>query len=925
MGYMWGEGRAPVPGEMAPGRRSGLLSQKLAATALSGCLLVVMPHMVLAASTDVGTVPEAAIATVTATELAQAVSSDPSFRFDIPAQTLTSALVEYSRITGIDVVIDGDLSSNHVTPAFKGEMTANQALDSLLNGTGLTWQALDSHTVSIVTVHVDQSLSPVVTAPVTITSYAGRGVGVDADPETVYETPGGLSVVTRDDMQKVPGREARDIFGQVAGVDISNDARDPGLTVNVRGQQEMGRVNVNIDGARQNYNQTTHGTTSRVYVDPALLANVTIDKTNMNQSGGAGTSAGIVTLRTLNTDDILDFGEDWGGKVNLSHGTNNYNFAGDASVAARVSPKLDIAAAMSRKTIGNYRAGSRNPELFTLSSGKEYTTENSRPEYTFSRQTSGLLKANIQLTDDQELHLGYVGSMVDYAKTSDVTNLYTDFNETQTHTLTAKHNWNPDSELIDLNTNLYWTRTKNHQNRPARYNSSGRVTTDSFSTDYTLDTAGADIANSSDWYLGKLAGGSSSIRFNYGTEFFQDKAKTDSSTGGEGGSGEDYQLEGSTPGGKRDVYGGFLKTTYDWDEMFQVYGGLRYDRYQLDGNAYWCDTAHPCTSGGVPYDVNLSDQKVSPSFGASVTPFDGIQFFANYRKNMRAPTIAEAMIKGEHIGDVGIPFYANGNLQSEESETKEIGVNFKFDDVLQKHDRFRAKFTYYRTKIDNYVTLGYVPEPTTNVSCIPSPCTPSYIGRTITTNQAAAMVNLTDPVYINGSEFDLNYDADMYYLGGTLTLNDVDLKGNYNPFVLNTAYDEYANYQLDEVKPANLFNLTGPIYGNGGTLYGIYAPPKRKITLDGGLRLFDRNLILGMRATFVEPQDNFGSSNISTVVGKYFSYRIFDFYSSYKINDHVAVRLAVNNFLDEAYVQGSGGTYAAAPGRTGILTLSGNF
>ncbi len=902
MDYPWGTCQTSMPGGVALGRRPGDLAQKLAATALSGCLLAFLPQVALAASGN------ATAANKTTTELARAVTPNLSFRFDMPSQKLTSALVEYSKITGIDVVIDGNLSATHTTRAFKGEMTANQALDRLLDGSGLTWQALDSHTVSIVAVPVDPSISPVVTAPVTITALASQGTGGEVDEDLPYEVPGGINVLTLEKMQEKPAREARDIFGQMAGVDISNDARDPGLTVNVRGQQEMGRVNVNIDGARQNYNQVTHGTTSRVYLDPALLASVTVDKSNLDQNGGAGASAGIVTLRTLNTDDILDPDENWGGKVNLSHGTNNYQFAGDVSVAGRVSPKFDMAVAVSRKVIGNYRAGSRNPGLFTTGNGKYYTVENSRPEYTYSRQTSGLLKANVKLTDDQELHLGYVGSTIDYAKTSDVTNSFVDFNETQTHTLTAKHNWDPVSDLINLDTNLYWTRTQNNQKRPVRYTTAGAVSTNSFETDYTLDTVGLDIANESRWHLDDLNDGLSSVRLNYGTEFFQDKGTTDSSTGNEGGAGAGYQLEGSTPGGKRDVAGSFLRGTYDWNDRFEVYGGVRYDYYQLDGDAYWCDVRNTCANGGVPYDVDLSDQKLSPSFGASVTPVQGMQVFANYRQNMRAPTITETMIKGEHIGNVGIPFYSNANLKSEESETKEIGVNFKYDDVVQKGDKFRAKLSYYRTKVENYITLGYVPQPATTNS-----------GFGALTNRAAAMVNLSDPVYINGTELELGYDAQRYYLGGTLSLNDMDLEGSYDPFVLNTTYDPTANYN-------NSFGrLTGPIYGSGTTLYGIYAMPKRKITVDGGLRFFDQDLVVGMSATFVQPQDNFGAADLSTVVGKYFSYRVFDFYSSYKINDTVSVSLNVNNLLDEAYVQGSGGTFSPAPGRTGVLTLRGNF
>jgi len=173
----------------------------------------------------------------------------------------------------------------------------------------------------------------------------------------------------------------------------------------------------------------------------------------------------------------------------------------------------------------------------------------------------------------------------------------------------------------------------------------------------------------------------------------------------------------------------------------------------------------------------------------------------------------------------------------------------------------------------------------------------------------------SDPVYMTGTELEAFYDAGEYYFGGTLTTSDIDLIGNYNQFILDTTYSTAAQ--------------NAATYGTVGGLFGIYAPPKRKYTLDGGFRLFDQDLVLGMRATFVYPEENYGSQvgsvSLSTVGGEYYKYRVFDFYSSYDINDAVKLRFAVNNLFDEGYVQGSGGTYAPAPGRTAIISLSGNF
>jgi heme acquisition protein HasR len=885
------------------------------ATAIGSAMIAMMPVGAMAQMQDNATV-------VQTEEVAQVKLSSEIYDFDIAAQPIGGALVAFSRISGIDVVVDGVLPESTISPAVKGAMSPSAALDILTSQTPFQWVVLNGTTISVIIPASDISgENGAQTLPVIVTA-TNRALGPNGVPDEVYSTPGSVSVITQQSMRKAPVREAREIFNNVAGVDVANDAQDPGLTVNVRGQQEMGRVNVNIDGARQNYNQLTHGTASRVYVDPALLAQVEVEKSDLAKNGGAGTSAGIVTMRTLNTQDIVDPDEEWGGKVNLSRGTNQYDFAGDVAVGARVSPKFDLSAAVSRKVVGDYRPGTHNPGLYQEidSTPKYVDVYSSRPEYSYVRQTSGLVKANLFLTEDQEINLGYVGSSTSYTKSSDSTNNYQDHNKTDVHTLTAKHVWNPESDLIAMNSGVYWTRTQNHQFRPARYNAGGAVTTDSFDNQYTLDTLGGEVSNSSSFDFDLSSDVSSHLGLDYGVEYFQDKAKTSAELGGLGGAGAAYEIEGGTPAGERDVSGGFVAATYDFNNMFELRGGLRYDRYSLTGDSYWCEeqnSANLCEDGGTPLNIDLSEDAFSPSVGASFNVTSGIQLFANYRRNMRAPTIMESMIKGDHIGDnAGLPFYSNANLKPEESETKEVGVNFSFDNVLRQGDGFRAKVAYYRTAIDNYITLANVPQPTpkrTNLGVI-----------TNTSVEAEAIVNLTDPVYINGTEAELSYDAGEFYLGGTISISDTDLSGNHNPYVLDTAYDPFAAVNYTQLG-ATYLSYSDVNYGTADRLFGIYAIPKRKYTVDGGFRLFDQDLVLGMRASFVYPQDNFGSSNSSSIVSKYFKYRVFDFYSSYEINENLTLRLAVNNMLDEAYVQGTGGTFAPAPGRTAILTFSGNF
>ena len=59
--------------------------------------------------------------------------------FNIPAQSLTTALALFGQQSGLQVTTDGDLVRNLATPGVQGRLTPDEALRRLLSGTGLTW------------------------------------------------------------------------------------------------------------------------------------------------------------------------------------------------------------------------------------------------------------------------------------------------------------------------------------------------------------------------------------------------------------------------------------------------------------------------------------------------------------------------------------------------------------------------------------------------------------------------------------------------------------------------------------------------------------------------------------------------------------------------------------------------------------------
>ncbi|KAG1385534.1 hypothetical protein G6F58_013921 [Rhizopus delemar] len=69
-----------------------------------------------------------------------------------------------------------------------------------------------------------------------------------------------------------------------------------------------------IDGVTQTFrNNAGHGSGGPfAYVDPFLLAGVDVQRGAVAGGDGAGTLAGSANFRTLDIDDLLGEGRDWG-------------------------------------------------------------------------------------------------------------------------------------------------------------------------------------------------------------------------------------------------------------------------------------------------------------------------------------------------------------------------------------------------------------------------------------------------------------------------------------------------------------------------------------------------------------------------------------------------------------------------------------
>lgn len=79
-----------------------------------------------------------------------------------------------------------------------------------------------------------------------------------------------------------------------------------------------------------------------------------------------------------------------------------------------------------------------------------------------------------------------------------------------------------------------------------------------------------------------------------------------------------------------------------------------------------------------------------------------------------------------------------------------------FDGVLLDHDSVRIKMAAFRREVKDYIALGHL-------------VTDQVANRTYT-----SFINLDGTTYMRGLEFEGNYDARSFWLGGSATLLKTD-------------------------------------------------------------------------------------------------------------------------------------------------------
>ncbi|WP_027061548.1 TonB-dependent hemoglobin/transferrin/lactoferrin family receptor [Mesorhizobium loti] len=543
--------------------------------------------------------------------------------------------------------------------------------------------------------------------------------------ETAIESLASASHLDQEQLDRRMATTPNEMLFGVPGVAAQADARRVSTSINIRGLQDFGRVAVIVDGARQDYQRSDHGTQSTFYIDPELIKSVDVIRGPVANTYGSGAIGGVVFFDTKDAADFLKPEETWGASVTGRYESNGKGWTTSATGAYRVDENWDVLGNIVYRNYDDYKDGGGNTVKGT---GFDVL--------------SGMLKTSIRPTENSELKLGWVGSSDGWSEISG--GIPVNDVDLKSNTFTARYNiTDEDKSWLDLHINTSYNKTNLDLTTlvpQSRFNpSTGLPVILPAGSQSTFDvgTTSIDIWNTSRFETAGIA-----HELTYGGDWVGDDVKT----GGAAGGDSFY-----TPSGKRNVSGAYVQDKLSW-EWLEVIAGLRYDNYSLK------DSNHE-TSG----------DRLSPRITVGVTPFesaglDGLQFYGTYAEGYRSPSLTETLISGRHPAGVTFPFLPNPNLKPETGKTVEAGINYKQNDIFEAGDALRIKAAYFNNDVGDYIQGVSFPASFTNPASA-CPVDFSQLGSNPGYIPICFQYQNFAKAKINGIEIESVYDAGWGYAG----------------------------------------------------------------------------------------------------------------------------------------------------------------
>lgn len=531
-----------------------------------------------------------------------------------------------------------------------------------------------------------------------------------------------------------------DVFRFEPGVEFSGGPRVTGEQLEIRGQGGNAVV-VRIDGARQNFVSGHAG--QRFFIDPLLLTSAEIIRGAQSQLYGSG-SAGVVNLRTYESDDLLAAQKLFAGKVHAGYQSVNDEQV-YSGLFALGDERLSFMLGFVNRSAGDIRLGNG---LDLAGSAID--------------RDSYMAKFHYSPSDDQDLTFSYnhyesgdQNGANPQADTSS-SNALVD-REIKYQQYTFGYSRDPaDNDLIDLDLTTYYNRTSQIRDYQATTGSNaGRR------NEHLLETYGLDFVNRARF---DVFGAENTLIA--GMEVVLDRQEGTESRADFFAPGFPGTSSGR-PDADADSVGVFLENQAKFHTATTMTAGLRFDYYSTDGR-----------------NNSQSDSQFSPHIEIRQEVAEGVSIFADYARAFTVATLNDLYQSGSHFGVVPTSFFPsvtyleevfvpNDQLKSESSDNFGIGVDV---DRQIGDGNLQAKLLGFYKK----------GEDTIDSEIVGASVTPNFFGFAgpgTLTRFFRQSVN-RDETTIVGVELDVTYRTEFWYARGAYSYIEGEDDSNGNE--LNT-------------------------------------------------------------------------------------------------------------------------------------------
>lgn len=301
-------------------------------------------------------------------------------QLDLPAQPLDQALTAFADQAGLHLLYTTGDVQGLTSPALQGSYSIDQALQQLLDGSGMAWQYSDSRTITLR--KAEAAAQTVNLKPIEV-SVASR------TSTAISEIPGTVWVVDQQQLREQidSGVSLKEAIGKlVPGLDLAPEGRT-NYGQNMRGRNVL----VMIDGVSQNSSRGL----SRQFdsISPFNVERVEV-LSGASAIYGGGATGGIINIVTKK-------GEAGDARFETQLGASS-GFNNSDDLATRFAQSISGGNDRINARLGI--SGEQN-EAFYDGAGDQIFIDNTQTDLQYNRTIDVLGSVGLKLTDEQSLDL----------------------------------------------------------------------------------------------------------------------------------------------------------------------------------------------------------------------------------------------------------------------------------------------------------------------------------------------------------------------------------------------------------------------------------------------------------------------------------------------------------------------------------------